>query len=209
AGRGTDGRRARRWPVRRNARRGSRGATGSPGGGSPPLPRLHREERVGADAEAKRLEGDDVGEGDVAEIHVRAEALHEVRLQRLRGGLEDEVVEHTYRLHDLLDQPDAQLAGGTADAARASFARLGDHLDGAGGEILEDVLHPLSRIHILGLVAVLESDFAEDAEVVREIADMARLLVVGHGQRAVGDLDVAAVPALQEFVVAVELPLVY
>src|SRR5207249_1974788 len=48
-------------------------------------------QRVAAQPEAERLEGDDLIRRDVAEVHVRAELLDEPGLRGLRGRLEDEI----------------------------------------------------------------------------------------------------------------------
>src|SRR5437660_811841 len=50
-------------------------------------------QRVAAQAEAERLERDHFLGRDVAEVHVRAELLHEPRLARLRRRLEDQLVD--------------------------------------------------------------------------------------------------------------------
>src|SRR5437016_9968566 len=48
-------------------------------------------QRVASQPEAERLEGDDLLRRDVAEVHIRAELLHEPGLARLGRRLEDEI----------------------------------------------------------------------------------------------------------------------
>src|SRR5262245_38731881 len=66
-------------------------------------------EGVAAQAEPQRLERDDLVGRDVAEVHVRAEVLHEPRLRRLRRRLEDQVVDRDL-VRDLLEQARAHVA---------------------------------------------------------------------------------------------------
>src|SRR2546428_12016156 len=95
----------------------------------------HLLERVASQAEAERLQRDDLLRRDVAEVYLGAEMLDEPRLRRLRRRLPDEVVE-VDRVRDLVDEACSHLAAGAEDPGRAALARLRDHLPGAGPELL-------------------------------------------------------------------------
>src|SRR5260221_4504853 len=85
---------------------------------------------VASQPETQGLERDHFVGWDVAEVHVRAEVLHEPRLARLRRRLEDQVVDR-HLVRDLVDQAGAHVAVFAEDAGRAALTRLGDHLPGA------------------------------------------------------------------------------
>src|ERR1700716_1540691 len=116
-------------------------------------------ERVAAQPEPERLEGDDLVGRDVAEVDVRPEVLHEPGLRRLRRGLEDQVVDVDL-VRDLVDQAGAHVAVLAEDPGRPALARLGDHLPGARCLLLLDPLHPL--VGREDDVGVLRADFRED-----------------------------------------------
>src|SRR5579872_2952460 len=102
----------------------------------------HLLQRVSAQTEPERLERDHLVGRDVAEVHLGAEVLDEPRLRRLGRRLPDEIVEVDL-VRDLVDEAGAHLARRPEDAGGAALAALGDHLPGAGGELLLDPLHPL------------------------------------------------------------------
>ena len=91
--------------------------------------------------------------------------------ERLRRRLEDQVAD-VDRVDDLVDQPGAHLAGRAVDAGGAALAALGDHLPGAGVELLLDPLDPLVRRE--DDLGVLRADLGEDGEVAREARRSAR-----------------------------------
>ena len=147
----------------------------------------HLLQGVAAQAEAERLERDHLLRRDVAEVDVRAEVLDEPRLARLRRRLEDQVGERDL-VRDLVDQARAHVAVLAEDAGRAAFARLGDHLPGAGLLLFLQPLDPLvRRVHDVG---ILRADLGEHGEVAREVGDQLELAVARDVDRAVGDLDV-------------------
>ena len=113
--------------------------------------------------------------------------LHEPRLGGLRGGLEDHVL-RADRLRDLADQLGAHAAARVEDPGRAALARLGDHLPGAGVELLVQPLLPLVRGVLDG--RVLRADLGEDGEVAGEVGDQLELALPRDVHGAVGDLDV-------------------
>src|SRR6266498_4024170 len=100
-----------------------------------PVAKQHLLDGVSPQPQPERLEWDDLLRGDVAEVHFRAEGIHEPGLRRSPRRFEDEVA-RIDRVHDLVDEACAHLAGGAEHARRAALARLGDHLPGAGGELL-------------------------------------------------------------------------
>ena len=115
------------------------------------------------------------------------EVLDEPGLRRLRRRLEDQVAEVDL-VRDLVDEAGAHLAGRPEDAGGAALAALGDHLPGAGLELLLDPLHPLVRRE--DDLRVLRADLGEDGEVAREVGDQLELALARDLERAVGDLDV-------------------
>src|SRR4051812_39744118 len=86
-------------------------------------------EGVAAQAEPQRLERDDFVRRDVAEVHVRAEVLHEPRLAIFRRRLPDQHLEGDGVL-DLVHETRAELAAGAIDAGGAALAALGDDAPG-------------------------------------------------------------------------------
>ena len=144
-------------------------------------------ERVAAEAEPERLERDHLVRRDVAEVDRWAELADEPGLSRLRRRLEDDV--RGTNLHrDLADQLGAHAAGRVEDAGGAALARLGDHLPGAGGELLVQPPHPLVGRVLDG--RVLRAHLGEDGEVAREVGDQLELTLAWDVDRAVRDLDV-------------------
>src|SRR3954452_822725 len=164
----------------------------------------HLLQRVTAQAEAQRLEGDHLVGRNVAEVDRRPEVLHEPRLRRLRRRLEDEVVDRDL-VDDLVDEPGAHLAGRPIDAGRPAFAALGDHLPGAGGELFLDPLDPLVRRE--DDVGVLRADLREDGEVARQVGDQLELSLARQVDHSVGDLDVVQAELRQPRLVLVDLVL--
>src|SRR5919109_4821530 len=144
-------------------------------------------QRVASEPEPQGLERDHLVRGDVAQVHVWAELLHEPGLARLRGRLEDQLADLDL-VHDLVHETGAHLAGRAVDPRRAALPALRDHLPGAGGELLLDPLDPLVR-GVDGL-GVLRADLGEDGEVAREVGDQLELPLARDLERAVGDLDV-------------------
>src|SRR5436190_10587954 len=71
-------------------------------------------ERVAAQAEPQRLAWDHFLRRDVAEVHVRAELLHEPGLARLGRRLEDQLADLDL-VGDLVHEPGAHLAGRPVD----------------------------------------------------------------------------------------------
>src|SRR4051794_34662620 len=106
------------------------------------IAKQHLLQRVAAQAEAQRLERDDLVRRDVPEIDVRAEALDEPSLRRLRRRLEDQVLNRDL-VRDLLQQAGAHVAVLAEDSRGPALARLGDHLDCTGLELLLDPRDPL------------------------------------------------------------------
>ena len=100
--------------------------------------------RVRAQAEAERLERQDLVDGDVAEVDVGAEAPHEPNLLILAGSVEQDRVLRDV-MDDLLDQALAHLAVGPEDPGGTALASLGDHLPGAGVQLLAHLLDPQVR----------------------------------------------------------------
>src|SRR3954454_19931078 len=147
----------------------------------------HLLHRVAAQPEAERLERDHFLRRDVAEVHVRAELLHEPRLARLGRRLEDQLADLDL-VDDLVDEARAHLAGRAVDPGGAALAALGDHLPGAGLELFLDPLDPLVRR--VDRLLVLRADFGEDGEVTGEVGDQLDLALAWDLERAVGDLDV-------------------
>ena len=108
-------------------------------------------------------------------------------------------------VRDLVDQAGAHLAGRAEDAGGAALARLGDHLPGAGVELLLDPLDPLVRRE--DDLGVLRADLGEDGEVAREVGDQLELALARDVDRAVGDLDVREPELAEPALVLVELAL--
>src|SRR5438128_3993566 len=101
-------------------------------------------QRVAAQPEPQRLERDHFFWRNVAEVHLGAEVGDEPRLGRLGRRLPDEVVEVDL-VRDLVDEARAHVAVPAEDPGGAALAGLGDHLPGAGIELLLDPLDPLVR----------------------------------------------------------------
>ena len=91
-----------------------------------------------------------------------------------------------------------------ADAALAALAGLGDHLGGAGGDVLVEVVDPVLGFHRLRPGRLLVADLAEHGVVGRGAPDVFGLLAVGQIDRAVRDLDVATVEPVDESAPVVE-----
>src|SRR5215218_3797079 len=89
---------------------------------------------VGAEAEAERLERDDLVRRDVAQVDLGAEVADEPGLRRLRRRLEEHLLDVDL-VGDLVDEAGAHLAGGAEDAGGAGLTTLGDDLPGAGREL--------------------------------------------------------------------------
>ena len=102
-------------------------------------------EGVGPEAEPDRLEPEERGRRDVAQIHVGTDPPHEVALQLRRRRLEEQLRGRDVAVQDLLDEPEAELAVGPADPRAAALPGLQRHEDGAGLEILVDALDPAVR----------------------------------------------------------------
>ena len=120
------------------------------------------------------------------------------------GASQSEVVEVDVA-GDLVDQAGAHLARGAEDAGGAALARLGDHLPGAGVELLLDPLDPLVGRELDG--AVLRADLGEDGEVAGEVGDQLELALARDLDRAVRDLDVREAELVEPRLVLVELAL--
>src|SRR5687768_14899237 len=138
-----------RSPISRPARESFQSMTAGPRGrGSALAGRLGRQQdlfqRVRAEAEAERLDGDHLVGRDVAEVDVRAEVLHEPRLRRLGRRLEEEVVDGDL-VRELVDQPRAHVPVRPEDPGGAALASFRDHLPGARRQLLLDPLDPLVR----------------------------------------------------------------
>src|SRR4051812_43202432 len=162
----------------------------------------HLLQRVAAQAAPQRLERDHFLRRDVAEVDVGPELLDEPDLGGLRRRLEDDVL-RADRESDLGDEIGAHPAGGVEDPRGAAFARLGDHLPGAGLELLLEPLHPP-----LGAVLdrrILRSDLRQNGEVAGELRDQLELALARDLHRPVGDLDVREPEVAQPRLVLVEL----
>jgi len=135
-------------------------------------------ERVRAHAEPERLERQCVSRWDVAEIHIGAETAHEPDLLILARR-----VEHDPRginfVHDLVDQPLADLAVRPEDPSRAGLPALGDDLPGTRLELCSHLLHPeVGRSDRAGVV--LGPDLGEHGELARQPTDQIELVVVAQ-----------------------------
>src|ERR1041384_5622691 len=127
---------------------------------------------VTAQAEPQRFQRNDLLGRDVPEVHVRAELLDEPGLRGLLGRFEDEVGDVDL-VDDLVDEAGAHLAVRPVDPGCAALAALGDHLPGAGIELLLDPLDQLVRRVDHGLV--LRADLGKDGEVASELLDSSSL----------------------------------
>src|SRR5690349_17152072 len=147
----------------------------------------HLLQRVASQAEAQRLERDDLVGRDVAEVDVCPEVLDEPGLALLRGRLPDQRLERDGVL-DLVDETRAQLAARAVDAGRAALAALGDDTPGSRVELLLHPLHPEVRrdVHL----GVFRSHLREHGEVAGELGDELELAVARDLDRAVRDFDV-------------------
>ena len=103
---------------------------------------------------------------------------------------------------DLVDQAGAHLAGRAEDPGRAALAPLGDHLPGAGRELLGHPLDPL--VGREDDLRVLRADLGEDDEVAREVGDQLELSLALELDRPVRDLDVGEALAGEPAPVLVE-----
>src|SRR6476646_7791858 len=145
----------------------------------------HLLQRVGAEAESERLEGDNLVRRDVPEVHLGPEVADEPRLRGLRRRLPDEVVERD-RVLDLVDEARPQLAGRAVDAGGPALAALGDDLPGSRLEFLADPLDPQVRGDVFFVLC--RGDLREHGEVAREVGDELQLLVARDLERTVRDL---------------------
>src|ERR1700730_5282240 len=84
-------------------------------------------EGVGSQAQPECLDPDHVAGGDVAQVHVRADAGHELGLEVLGGCLEQEASRVDATVQDVPDEVEAKCAVGAANATSAALAGLGDH----------------------------------------------------------------------------------
>ena len=98
-------------------------------------------------------------------------------------------------VRDLVDEAGPHLAGRPEDAGGAALAALGDHLPGAGRELLLDPLDPLVRGE--DDLGVLRADLGEDGEVAGEVGDQLELALARDVDRPVGDLDVVEAELLE------------
>src|SRR5689334_8782317 len=85
------------------------------------LGRLEEHQRVRPQTEPQRLQPEEVGGRDVAEVDVRAEQGDEVRLQILGRRLEQQLIRVDTAGEDRLDEPVPEAAVGPADAALAAL----------------------------------------------------------------------------------------
>src|SRR2546423_3090133 len=97
---------------------------------------------VAAQAQPQGLERDHLVRRDVAEIHGRPDVLDEPDLRGLRRRFEDHVGELDVA-RDLAYELGAHLAVRREDAGGAALACLGDHLPGAGVQLLAKPPRPL------------------------------------------------------------------
>src|SRR6266496_1207924 len=91
------------------------------------------------------------------------------------------------------------------DPGGPALARLGDHLPGAGVELLAQPLRPLIRCELD--VGILRADLREDCEVACKFLDQLELAFARQVDDAVRDLDVRQTESLQPAFVAVDLVL--
>ena len=103
------------------------------------------------------------------------------------GRLEDDVAD-VDRVDDLVDEPRPHVAGGPVDPGGAALATLGDHLPGAGVQVLPHPLDPL--VGGVDDLRVLGADLGEDDEVAGQVGDQLELALAREVDRPVGDLDV-------------------
>ena len=142
-----------------------------------------------AQAEAQRLERDHLVGRDVAEVHLGAELLHEPGLRApssapRRSGRRRSISWAISSISPVRISP-----VGAEDPGGAALAGLGDHLPGAGLELLPDPRRPTGTGAKIDL-RVLRADLGEDGEVAREVGDQLQLALARDLDRAVGDLDV-------------------
>src|ERR1700710_3061520 len=84
------------------------------------------EQGVATQAQAKGLQRNDVGGGDVSEVDLRAELTDQLNLQVLVRRFEDQPVGIDARGRDLVDQTESQFAVRPANPALAALSRFGD-----------------------------------------------------------------------------------
>src|SRR6059058_3779560 len=161
----------------------------------------HLLQRVAAEAAAERLERNDLVQRDVAEVHRGAELLDEPGLRGLRRRLEDDVLERD-GVRDLADELREHVTGLAEDSGRPALARLGDHLPGAGVELLAQPLRPFVGRELD--VGILRTDHGEDGEVAGELLDQLELALAREIDDAVGDLDVREAETLHPALVALD-----
>ena len=161
-------------------------------------------ERVGAEAEPDRLEPEQRRGRDVAQVHVGTDPLHEVALQLGGRRLEEQLRRVDVAVEDLLNEAEAELAVGPADARAAALAGLQRDQEGPGFEVLVDALDPAVGRQELRALRVLEADLGHHIELVGQLPDVAGLLNVREGDGAVRDLHVAAAVALAQVAEVVE-----
>src|ERR687897_1142505 len=173
---------------------------GSGSGGA--VAKEHLLQRVGAKAAAKRLERDGFLGWDVPEVHGRPETLHEPGLRGVGRRLEDDVVEVDGRA-DLLDQVGPHGAVRPEDPGACALAGFGDHLPGAGVELLAEPLRPLLGSELDG--GILRPNLGEDREVASQVCDELQLLLARNLDGAVRDLDVVEAELAEPLLVALQL----
>ena len=106
---------------------------------------------------------------DVAEVDVGTDPPHEVALELGRGRLEEQLLGCDVAGQDLLDEAEAELAVGPADAGAAALAGLQRHQERAGLEVLVDALDPAVRRQTLRALRVLEADLGHHVELGRQL----------------------------------------
>ena len=89
---------------------------------------------------------------------------------------------------DLIHETGAHLARGAEDSGASTLTRLGDHLPGAGSELVLDPVDPFLGRKLDR--AILRADLGENGEVAGEVGDQLELALTRDINRPVGDLDV-------------------
>src|SRR5947207_1329905 len=140
-------------------------ASKSSSGSGGALAKEHLLQRVTAQALPERLERDDLVRRDVAEVHARAELLHEPGLRALGRRFEDQEARIDV-VDDLVDEAGAHLAGRPVDAGGSALAAFRDHLPLARVQLFLDPLDTLVRR--IGDLLVLRADLGDDCEIARK-----------------------------------------